>query len=181
MIAAYEWDIEIEQGKINFISPSSHVLFYLLYKFRSIISKSEYSKDLIIRISGHMCLIRYQNTCVLIRHFSVAKIPITHCSLYIKKVYWLSSEETVPFWGEGTFARNRSIFHRACAYYDTMRRRRHHRYSLCLTCNRGIGVDNVQRCKSYLSCARITRSSTENLLLISSAPEYGRDYLMIYY
>ena len=33
-------------------------------------------------ISGHMCLIRYQNTCVLIRHFSVAKIPITHCSLY---------------------------------------------------------------------------------------------------
>ena len=36
-------------------------------------------------ISGHMCLIRYQNTCVLmIRHFSVAKIPITHCILYDK-------------------------------------------------------------------------------------------------
>ena len=35
-------------------------------------------------ISGHMCVIGYQNTCVLIRHFSVAKIPITHCSLYNK-------------------------------------------------------------------------------------------------
>ena len=41
-------------------------------------------------ISGHMCLIRYQNTCVLIRHFSVAKIPITHCILYNKKVYHTS-------------------------------------------------------------------------------------------
>ena len=39
-------------------------------------------------ISGHMCLIRYQNTCVLIRHFSVAKIPITHCSLYNKGSYF---------------------------------------------------------------------------------------------
>ena len=38
-------------------------------------------------ISGHMCLIRYQNTCVLIRHFSVAKIPIVHCSLYNKAIY----------------------------------------------------------------------------------------------
>ena len=38
-------------------------------------------------ISGHMCLIRYQNTCVLIRHFSVAKTPITHCSLYNKCLY----------------------------------------------------------------------------------------------
>ena len=73
---------EIEHEKINFISPSSHVLFYLLYKFRSIISKREYSKGLIIRISGHMCLIRYQNTYFLTRHFFVAKIPIKHCSLY---------------------------------------------------------------------------------------------------
>ena len=39
-----------------------------------------------VNIPGHMCLIRYQNTCVLIRHFSVAKIPITHCSLYNKIV-----------------------------------------------------------------------------------------------
>ena len=42
-------------------------------------------------ISGHMCLIRYQNTCFLIRHFSVAKIPITHCSLYNKKVFFIIS------------------------------------------------------------------------------------------
>ena len=42
-------------------------------------------------ISGHMCLIRFQNTCVLIRHFSVAKIPITHCSLYNK--YDFSTDE----------------------------------------------------------------------------------------
>ena len=47
-------DFEIEHDKINFISPSSHVLFYLLYKFRSIISKGEYSKGLTIRISGHV-------------------------------------------------------------------------------------------------------------------------------
>ena len=33
-------------------------------------------------ISGHMCLIRYQNTFVLIQNLSVAKIPFTHCSLY---------------------------------------------------------------------------------------------------
>ena len=37
-------DIEIEHEKINFISPSSHVLCYLLYKFSSILSKGEYSK-----------------------------------------------------------------------------------------------------------------------------------------
>ena len=53
-------DIEIEHEKINFISPSSHVLFYLLYKFRSIISKGEYSKGHIRThvfdtISEHMC------------------------------------------------------------------------------------------------------------------------------
>ena len=67
--SSVQLDIEIEQEKINFISPSSHVLLYLLYKFRSIISKGEYSKGLIMRISGHLCLIRYQryqNTCVLI-------------------------------------------------------------------------------------------------------------------
>ena len=34
--------------------------------------------SLIIRISGHMCLIRYHNTFFLIRHFSVAKIPKKH-------------------------------------------------------------------------------------------------------
>ena len=44
-------------------------------------------------ISGHMCLIRYQNTCVLIRHFSVAKIPITHCSLYNKSLIYAMSCE----------------------------------------------------------------------------------------
>ena len=61
----------IEHEKINVISPSSHVLFYLLYKFSSIFSKGEYSK-------GHI------RTRVLIRHFSVVKIPITHCTLYNK-------------------------------------------------------------------------------------------------
>ena len=87
----YEIYHRVEHEKINFISPSSHVLFYLLYKFRSIVSKGEYSKGLIImRISGHMCLIRYQNTCVLIRNFSVAKIPITHCSLY-NKIFYLAT------------------------------------------------------------------------------------------
>ena len=85
----YLRDFEIEHEKINFMSPSSHVLFYLLYKFRSIITKSEYSKGFVIRISGHMCLIRYKNTCVLIRHFLVAKIPTTHCSLYNRKVHAL--------------------------------------------------------------------------------------------
>ena len=49
-------------------------------------------------ISGHMCLIRYQNTCVLIRHFSVAKIPITHCSLYNKLFYFI----VIITWCQGT-------------------------------------------------------------------------------
>ena len=64
------------------------ILSYLLYKFRSIISKGEYSK-------GHIrtCVWYNIRTRVLIRHFSVAKIPITHCSLYNKSIinqyiYW---------------------------------------------------------------------------------------------
>ena len=43
-LRVFKRDIEIEHEKINFISPSSHVLFYLLYKFRSIISKGKNSK-----------------------------------------------------------------------------------------------------------------------------------------
>ena len=35
--AANEWDIECEHEKINSISPSVHVLFYLLYKQESAI------------------------------------------------------------------------------------------------------------------------------------------------
>ena len=49
--------IETEHEKINFISPTSHVLFYLLYKFRSIISKGEYSKDISEHISDTTFLI----------------------------------------------------------------------------------------------------------------------------
>ena len=50
-------------------------------------------------ISGHMCLIRYQNTRVLIRHFSVAKTPITHCSSYNNLFYVMiypGHEEKLP-------------------------------------------------------------------------------------
>ena len=47
--------IEMEISKINFISPNSHVLFYLLYKFRLTISKGEYSK---LRTYQDTCLIR---------------------------------------------------------------------------------------------------------------------------
>ena len=95
--AANERDIEIELEKIYFITPTSHVLFDLLYKFISIISKSEYSKGLIIRISGHMCLIRYHNTCALIPHFSVAKFPITHCSYIINYNTLLQRYNNKPY------------------------------------------------------------------------------------
>ena len=55
-VLAFNLDISyrVEHSKINFISPSSQVLFYFLYKFRSIISKGEYSKGLITRRSGHV-------------------------------------------------------------------------------------------------------------------------------
>ena len=50
----------LRECEINFIPPSSHVLFYLLYKFRLIISKGEYSKGHIRThvfdtILEHMC------------------------------------------------------------------------------------------------------------------------------
>ena len=53
-VLVFNLDISYRHSKINFISPSSQVLFYSLYKFRSIISKGEYSKGLIIRRSGHV-------------------------------------------------------------------------------------------------------------------------------
>ena len=52
---------ESEYEKISFISSSSHVLFYLLYKIKSIISRGKYSKIWNINL-----LNKYQDTCVLI-------------------------------------------------------------------------------------------------------------------
>ena len=93
--------------KMNFISPSSHVLFYLFYKFRSVISKSEYSKGLIIRISGHTCLIRYQNTCVLIRHLRVSQ------GFWGTREHWQNIEGNkgilANFWKQGTTFRKITV------------------------------------------------------------------------
>ena len=75
--AANEWDIEIEHEKINFLSPSSHVLFYLLYKFRSIISKGEYSK-------GHIRTHVFDTISEYVFWYDISQWPksLTHCSLY---------------------------------------------------------------------------------------------------
>ena len=64
-------------------------MYYSIYYINldQLFQKVNIPKD----ISGHMCLIRYQNMCVLIRHFSVAKISITHCSLYNNRGYYMAA------------------------------------------------------------------------------------------
>ena len=89
-------------------------MYYSIYYINldQLFQKVNIAKD----ISGHMCLIPYQNTCVLIRHFSVAKIPITHCSLYNNFFYFIfylqlyeKLAETLTRWG--MFMENKLHFH----------------------------------------------------------------------